>query len=343
VITGAARGAYEQFMGSVAEDGQYTIDGVPLGPCALAVNLPRSGTHYYTVNVAGAITSYDVALPQGQFVVHLPVAATDAQNPPHVLVFLRDDAAFSDFQSAWLSFDPSGNCTVTNLEPGDYVLSASIPGQIPPRVGTARLEGPTARVEVELRAPEHTGWIAGALPGLAPPLGVLDTTGPSIAAMPRGAQGYDPAACYYGIANAQNGTYRVPDLPVGTYAVRVCSYSQGTPLPFFFSPDVEVRAGLVRELDLAIPPARDVLVRLTYEGTQPARAVWRLRFPNGAWIPAGSIVGSHGSSTFATVMPFRLPFGEYLLEADFGTGTPVLHTFIVELGDGVHEVVVPRP
>ncbi len=54
-------------------------------------------------------------------------------------------------------------------------------------------------------------------------------------------------------------------------------------------------------------------------------------------------MGSHGANIFAPVTPFRLPFGEYLLEADFGTGTPVARTFTVQPGDGVQEIVVSRP
>jgi beta-lactamase regulating signal transducer with metallopeptidase domain/protocatechuate 3,4-dioxygenase beta subunit len=342
VATGGSRGGFEQFTGSVAENGGYTINGVPPGPCALVVSLSRSGSHYYAVTATAGITHYDVDLPQGQMTVHLPASVIDAQNPPHLLVHQHDDAAFSDFASAWLAFDASGNCSVQNLAPGDYVLSVTIPGQIGPRLGTARLEGPTAHVEVELGAPEHTGWIAGALRNLPLPVGVLDSTGLMVAAVPKGDRGYDLAACHYGTANPANGTYRLTDLPAGTYALRLMGLSP-TEVPVFWGPDVEVREGLVRELDLTIPPSRAVLIRLTYDGPQPPWAVWRLRFPNGAVEPSGGILGSHGTNIVAPVMAFRLPFGEYVLEADFGTDTPVVRAFIVEPGDAVQEIAVSRP
>ncbi len=342
VVTGSSRGGFEQFTGSVAEDGQYTIDGVPPGPCALVVYGPHSGAHYYVVTVTAGTTRYDVDLPQGQVTVHLPALTAEAENPPHLRVRPRDDTASMTFESAWLAFDASGNCSVKNLAPGDYILSVTIPGQIGPRLGTARLEGPTAHVEVELSAPEHTGWIAGALRNLPLPVGALDSTGLMVAAVPKGDRGYDLAACHYGTANPANGTYRLTDLPAGTYAVRLMGFSPAE-VPVFWGPDVEVREGLVRELDLTIPPSRDVLIRLTYDGQRPARAVWRLRFPNGAALPYGDIVGGHGTNVIAPVAAFRLPFWEYVLEADFGTGTPVLRTFTVEPGDGVQEMVVPRP
>jgi hypothetical protein len=221
-------------------------------------------------------------------------------------------------------------------------LSASTPGQIGPRLGTVRLEGPTAHVEVELSAPECTGWIAGAVRNLPLPVGVLDSTRLRVAAVPKGNGGYDLTACRHGTANPANGTYRLTGLPVGTYAVRLMGYSPAE-APVFWGPDVEVREGLVRELDLTIPPSREVLIRLTYEGPRPPRAVWRLRFPNGAVEPGGGIVGSHGTNIVTPAMAFRLPLGEYVVEADFGTGRPVLRTLTVEPGDAVQEMVISRP
>jgi hypothetical protein len=343
VITGGLHGSYEQFAGSVADDGQYQVDALPFGACALAVYLPRSGSHYYSLTVGTDTTRYDVDLPEGQVTAHLSQPAIDLQNPPHLRAERRDDAAFSDFQSAWLPFDAGGNCTLTNLAPGEYVLIATIPGQTLPRLGAARLDEPTAHVKVELRPPEHSGWIAGALAGLPPPLGASDTASVSMVAVPKGEQGYDPAGCYYGIVNAANGTYRVPDLPMGIYALWLRSSAVDKTIPVFFSSDVEVRGGLIRELDVAIPPGREVLIRLAYEGLQPAREVWRLRFPNGAWLAGGNIVGSHGSNAFTPVLSFRLPFGEYVVEADFGAGPPVARTFAVQPGEGVQEIVVTRP
>lgn len=319
------------FRGELYQDGSYEIDGVPFGRYEVVVYLPSSWANRFPVNVEGAETKLDIDLPTGRILGRIAEENAPAHASPHrsVTMYRHEPREALLGPTATHEVDAEGRFEVRHVPPGTYSL---FKGRLR---GTAQVSATDDEVRVELRLPEKTGWIGGTIAGLPEARGggslyVLLT------ALRQDEWGSNVVDQYAAKLDRQSSAYRFEDLPVGTYAVCV-----GDPpaVPLVWIPDIEVRENLLRALDIVIPEGRALRVTLA-NGERPSRAVWWIRLSTGERIPCSH---SFGSSGHGLIYDFKLPFGDYVLEADFGESVRVRHPFTVVPGEGVQEVVVGTP
>lgn len=336
----------ERYKGTVRADGTYEVAGLPFGRHELTINLPGSWPHHVEVEVRDADTRVDVDLPQGRIsgkvFGDLPAPKPHGLGP-HVMVLPRDENARFEGPGLGPRLDEDQRFALNHVPPGVYTLRAFTDGDAHYLPVTVRLERDDDVVDVELRPAKHTGWITGSItPGSpAAQTALAKVSYVPIYVAPKDEFGYDFNSCLGTNVESGKQKYRIKQVPVGTYGLLVTSHPKGVPL--VWRPNVEVREGLICNLDIGIPEGRDIALQVVYESEHPAPAVWSLRMPTGDWIPFGHIVGSPGVGVITSALQFTLSHGEYIVEADFGGATRVTQAFTVEAGEGVQEIVVPMP
>ncbi|HUU96052.1 MAG TPA: carboxypeptidase regulatory-like domain-containing protein [Phycisphaerae bacterium] len=341
-----------RYTGLLREDGSYEIDGLAYGHYLVTVSLSSSWPHTFAIDIREPETRRDVDLPSacitGKVLVDLPPRPAEAPRGPYMLTVTRRHAWDTASANAW-RLDENQAFRIDHVPLGVYRISFTAwietRGAQPIRLdGVARLSSPGEHVHVELHPKEQqTGWIAGTItlkaPDAARALSERDRV--VVGAYPKIDEGYDTRGRGNYVFKAEGMTYRLTDVPAGTYGV-LASFRATRAIVWI--PDVEVRAGLVRTLDITIPQGREVRILPGYQGEPPSALFhWRLRMPTGDWLPFGSIVGSHGQRVSAPRSSFVLAYGEYVVDAHFGEGRRARQAFTVTPGDGVQEIVVPIP
>jgi beta-lactamase regulating signal transducer with metallopeptidase domain/pimeloyl-ACP methyl ester carboxylesterase len=337
-----------RYAGTLRDDGSYEIDGLAYGRYLVTVMLAGSWPYTLAIDTREPGAQRDIELPTGRItgkvVAELPPRPPEEGRPPDRVFVVPRDMLGSGSASAAL--DEQQEFRLEHVPEGTYVISFPVPGERDVTFdAVVQLKRPGDHVHAELQAPEQTGWIAGAIAfadaDAAQALSDRDYL--AVYALPKEESGYHfRGGRRAKVVERGDMSYRLTDVPPGTYAVSVMSFRSKVALTWI--PDVEVRAGLVRKLDVTIPQGREVRILPGYQGKPPSTLFhWRLQMPTGDWIPYGLIVGSHGRGASAPRFSFVLPYGEYVVEADFGEDRRVRQPFTVEPGDGVQEIVVATP
>jgi hypothetical protein len=336
VLASAPPGTIEEFYATTASDGTYEIEGLPPGDYQVWIQVSGSILQPFHVRIAPGENHFDADLPQGRIEGHVFA-------PPHqpdktlVIIGLRTRPQVGAKGSAvWAAAD--GSFVVRFLPEGTYTLFADT-GAAPLRATvTIRADAPT--VHIELRPPEHLGWIQGTIRNADGGTPDFDSNSVVVAAIPKDEWGYDFGSRYRDAMQSGDWDYRITDLPPGTYGLMV---RRGFEHPILWIPDVEVRAELAHQLDLKLPAGRKVVIRLDYSGRAPSRAVWKLRMPSGDWFPSTMFMGSSGATLGSGPIPFGLALGTYTIQADFGEAGTVTRELSVVAGEGVQEFIIEMP
>jgi len=334
------------YQGSVQvrPNGTYSVDGLTPGDYELVVQGSTSMVNTFMAHVGPVGPSvYDLNLPTGRIDGQLIGVAQRPQNPDEaalvrqlgtIQVWPRGfPPRIPSDRICMFNPKPDGRFTVEHLEPGWYTV-----------VGydlddTVKIDRAGAVATVTLRRAEKTGEIAGTITGRLPPSAGEPFHKIYVTAFPKDELGYDFCVrAHQTELNSQSGRYRLGDVPVGTYGILVTggpSVAASTACTWI--PDVEVRAGLSRELPITLPEGRTVEV-LTADWRSLDRSVptctgWRLQMPSGDWLDGKILMGE-----------VSLPLGRYTIEAQYGPGGAILsQQFTVELGEGTQKVNVDGP
>jgi hypothetical protein len=325
------------FQGNVpvGPDGRYTIDGLVADGYRVICERPGGLPHEVGLKVEQPQTTFDIDLPTGRIEGRL-IGRTPKPKDPYGIGSIRVlPEGFPPKLGAgvgcFVEAEPDGRFTVEHVPPGRYTLTGY------GLATTVTLGGEGSVVAAELRPPAQTGQIAGTLGGTfqRPSEGRRQTV--YVTAFPRGDDGYNfHAWAYQATVEPDSGAYRITDVPAGTYGVVVTGSGPGPAIPCTWLPNVEVRAGLSRELSIAVPEGRAVWIvtedRLSLERGAAVCTGWRLRVPSGDWLDRG-LFGS----------PIALPLGEYTIEVAYAERGTVSRRFTVERGEGVMSIAVTPP
>ncbi len=196
--------------------------------------------------------------------------------------------------------DPDGGWAVFALPPGDYAISAHVPGQ-----GAAWVMATVPGPEVVLRL-SGTGSLAGRVEGIDDGTFLLEI---GACAIGGGAVGIDHQTI---LVPVRGGRYRVDGLPACRLSLAVRAGTRYVP------GELEVRAGEVVTHDLDVSPPRAKTVRV------------RVRNPDGS-LAAGAMVVAMGADAMAAApQPMATDAqGEVTIAAHVGD---LVHAFVQDSG-----------
>lgn len=324
-------------------DGRYEIDGLTPGEYRLVFTGRDLLYRRFDVTVKGGENTFDLKLPLGRIegrLVGVKYERPDNNRLGKIEVWPLNVTRLSGNDIAHVNADAEGRFVVNHLPVGRYIVS--MPGPLTTELlrTKVRITPKTPEVQVELRRPADTGQIAGAIRGLDG-LEPASSSGLTISLFNLEDYGYEFAAGRWIRLDRDQTTYRFQGVPEGRYGMH--AYSSSIDGPHIWVPNIEVRKGLVNNLDIEIPPARKVKIHLDGRDRKPSRKIWSLRMPGGGSIPFGHIVGARADRSEAPESEFLLPLGDYVIEADFGNGVRIDKPVTVVAGDDVQEFTVTPP
>jgi hypothetical protein len=340
-LTPGLPGAVFQGGAQAQSDGSYAIDGLIEGKYRLIYEGPNSMLYECMAELRRNATAFDISLPTGRIEGTLAASAPKPEPPDveslgNIRVWPREHH-LPPHGGCFVEADPNGKFRVEHLIPDRYTIEGygyrtSVLIDRDGEVATASL-GP----------PEQVGEIAGKITGNIPAnLGNV-RDGIQVTAFPKDEFGYDfDSGTYSTRFNPKTGEYRIRNVPVGTYGVYAAGLGFGTShAPQVWTPDIEVRQGLCRQLPIEVPEGRTVSITIRGQAAAGHRAAqcqyWWLRVPSGDWLDEAV------SSNMERGGRYVLPLGAYAIKADYGDGGLVTREFTVARGEGVQEITVQPP
>lgn len=333
---GSPSGIYKGGL-KLPADGGFAFQGLAAGRYCLRYEDTAGGMpNTMEVELKGTSATATFELPTSRIEGRLVGAKPNSSRPsPLGAIFtrLRGISPMNGNDGAWTNAGPDGRFTIRYLPPGRYTITGY------DCITSATIATNDAVLQAELRPAARTGAIAGMVSGPLPPA-TDDFSTVYVNAFARDDLGYNLGVWYQETVNKRNGQYRILDLPVGTYGVLLNAYPFKW-APIMWIPEIEVKAGLTRELNIEIPPNRMITFQFPNiyvpDPAAPWVHRWRLRMPPGDWLEHGVFTGSSINGTFA------LPLGNYAVEADYGEAGRVRQEFTVETGVDVQKILVNRP
>lgn len=295
------------FQGSATlfDDGRYEIEGLPFGKYKLIFSGENAMPSRFNVELKEPDVIFDIALPQsmlsGQLIGITPEPPKPHRDIGQIFVRPRGVPPMLGELGAFLDADNKGHFEVRYLPPGLYTITGY------DCKAEVEITDNNSRVEMNLKKPEKTGEISG---GVSGELNLTEYGSLYINAFQKDRLGYDFGVWYqYAEMDKATRRYRLKNLPVGLYGVFVSGYSSSA--PFIWIPEIEVREGLSRKLDIGIPEGGKVSVKFDQDMIKNVKS-WRLRMPSGDWLDYTLFTGS------SLVGSFALPLGEYEMEINLG-------------------------
>jgi beta-lactamase regulating signal transducer with metallopeptidase domain/uncharacterized GH25 family protein len=320
----------------IEPDGRYEITGLPLGKHGLALggkNIPSTG---FSIDLKEPALKFDIDLPQGVLMGKLIGVKPKPKDISHPAalgeIFIRPRGVPPMHGNAGIFIDPDseGRFQATHLRPGLYTITGY------GCKAEANIKNRDSKVEVELKPPENTGQIVGTLswdsePRLAEP---EQNRRQSVWAFAKDRLGYDFGVWSFHAATDAKDFYCLKDLPEGHYGVFVNGNDgDEETTPFVWIPDVEVRRGVARKLDIRIPKGRRVSIEFDWGTIDHVRS-WKLKMPSGDWLDSTVFTGS------SIVGHFVLPLGKYELEVAFDNKPTLNKTIELVAETGTHKVFI---
>lgn len=333
----------------VSESGEYQISGLPPGDYVIVVghNKYYMMTNWFDVEIRPGENRFDIQLAQGR--IEGRVFGKQLMPPDHHGIgdvwvsYCDSDLALGGCLAIAIA-DAEGRFHVPNVPPGEYyvhtdgddddeVLEAFVTVADSPELVTVRLEPPRNR-----------GEIAGRVKGLpAVSTEELDRypIGGWLAAYPKTERGYDfrsRSAMRLARIDPATGNYRFRYLAAGTWGVMLHPWgpsatSLAESLPVW-TPDIEVRHGLSRRLDIEAPSGgRVVDIRFEIDDAWPKVLRWALHLPNGTRFLDSMFAYRECPHPGWPVVSLRLPLGKYAFEVNYGETGHSMTKFEVVEGD----------
>jgi len=334
---------------NVSQSGEYQISGLPPGDYVIVMghNKHYMMANWYDVEIGPGENRFDIQLAQGRIegrVFGKQLVPPDHHGIGDIWVSYCDSDLALGGCVAIAVADAEGRFHVSNVPPGEYcvhtdgddddeVLEAFVTVADSPKPVTVRLEPPRNRGEIAGRV--------GGLPPLSPEELGKYSIGGWLAAYPKTERGYDfrsRSAMRLARIDHATGNYRFRYLAAGTWGVMLHPWgpsatSLAESLPVW-TPDIEVRHGLSRRLDIEAPSGgRIVDIRFEIDGAWPKVLRWTLHLPDGTRFHDSMFAHHECPHPGWPVVPLRLPLGKYAFEVDFGEMGHSMTKFEVVEGD----------
>lgn len=336
---GSPSGIYKGGL-QLPPDGRFSFEGLKPGRYCLLYE-DRSGgmPNTLAIELKDTTTTVDFVLPanriEGQLEgVKLP-PAKGRGGLGEIFVRKRGVSPMNGNEGAWINADADGRFTIRYVPPGVYTITGY------GCESSTNFRGDNSIVQLTLKPPAQTGVITGTVSGPLP------TANDSFSEVWVSAfawddqAGYDVGVWHQGTVNKRTGQYSIRDMPVGYYGVLLSGYPTKS-VPCLWVSRVEVKAGLARQLDLAIPKFRQVNLKFPYvinsDPTSARIRRWQLRMPTGEWLDHTLFSGSNPSNG-----QIALPLGDYDLAAGFGPAGRASVHFTVEPGEGTQTIRIDPP
>ncbi|MEW6743909.1 MAG: RNA polymerase sigma factor [Planctomycetota bacterium] len=329
-------------------DGTYELADLPPGRYRLCYRGNGILPTYYLLELREGDNQFDIEAPvcrlSGRIVGAIytrPSGRRGHPGPGDIQIIPRGTTCMSGNRLAFVFADENGCFAVDHVPPGEYIVRWKNGWVAKPTIQEGQTE-----VLVELRAPEDKGSIAGTITLASPPerTGDASLARPiGVHAFPKDEHGYDITVWNSQYLERAPCRYEITDLPVGTYAVFVTvDRTVSAVSPRVFVPDVEVKSGECRELDLLIPAGRPVQLAVDFPNGKPSSVRWDLVYPNGGRLPDQAFIGSSAEGFYALPINLTLPVGTYRLELMFDE-EPMVQQIEVVPGEGPLELRIDAP